>query len=684
MKKLLVLSLSLAAFIQPLLAEDVLSGDILYNITQFWGQPTREAVVIGFREGYEPVGKLTIPSAINFEDNEIPVVGLGYSSFSGHAMDKPVVGDFAHLTSVRIPSTMRFIGQYEFMGCPNISEYEVEDGCDDFMAQNGSLCQKVAASEDRWELFRYPSAATNPTYALPSNLEYICVGAFAANTHLRKIYLSGKQTFLSCWQLGNKSIEEVDCSNSDYYSNSDDGAVYWGSSLAALCPGRSYDVFTVHEGSKYLTNAPFCNASVRKVVIPSGITNFTGSNTFMNCEVEEIEYLGDAPSGVWPCCFAGCRNLTKFTLGTNSSGNTSIDYCAFYGCESLESITFAEGTKSIEIGYSAFEGCASLKEFPLTKNIKVPNLPYRSFAGCTSLTSFLFGNIEEFDDKGYQFAGSGLVQAHWPSAFPKVPQGIFSDCLDLAKVYLKTTTTDLMYYTFSGSGITAVNMAGVEWYYPTTFEGCKNLIRLYFPSDGGNYAAYRPVAFSQENSQVVVDNPNLRYLNEQTAEYSDKVSLYVSMVNGGVSIGDGWKKVYVPGRAYDLYSALTKSDVVEMFSYDTYPELGAVAVKSLVPEVKIKSVTIEGKDAEYVNGLFKVEDYNNNGSKMDVSVKYTVSNCPMTSTYEYVYTSTGVDAIPADNVNPDNAIYTLQGIRMPDGEIPPGIYIRNDRKIIVK
>lgn len=176
----------------------------------------------------------------------------------------------------------------------------------------------------------------------------------------------------------------------------------------------------------------------------------------------------------------------------------------------------------------------------------------------------------------------------------------------------------------------------------------------------------------------------------------DNVSLYMSMETPGQDIGSGWQRVCAPGRYGPIYRGVTTSPVEEMYYYATYPEEKAVEVTSLMPEVKIKGVTIEGVVAVLTDGRWVAEDAVVSGNNMNVTVSYTVSNNPMTTTYEYVYT--GVDFTDPDSkaeiaANHDGMViltqeadwhvYTTSGLPLLSGHgdeidlraATPGIYI---------
>lgn len=653
-------------------------GRFIYEITEFLGHPSKEAVIIGLADGWLPEGELAFPETITVEDKEIPVTMLGWANHVGHETDDPIICGLDNITTVHIPRYMDYIGRVEFRDCPNIAEYVVDPASEAYITIDGALVERLTYLENPvYELIRYPSAATATTYAVPSSVRYVSFGAFAANRHLKKIYLSGDQALQTCWQYNNHSIIEVDCTNSRLYSTHADGAVYYGSILEALCPGRSYLYFDVPETCRYIAQGAFCEADVDMVSFPERVEDALSECVFMNSTVRKVTFLGEAPFTVGGQAFMNCRNLESIVIGTSAQKETVFRPYAFLGCSALSVLELSENARTVRIGARAFEGCRSLKAFPLTSKMKIPELSDRAFAGCESLESFLFGTVGEFQNQqGHQFAGSGLRQVHWPTGHKNVPRGCFAGCTRLEKVYLKETTEDLYEGAFKGSGLIALNMMGVHWYSLSAFKDCPALMRLYFP-DNGKYTTYGAVDFKTSDPQVVINNPKIDYLYDQE-EYPGVASLYVSMVDG-CNTGNGWRTVYVPGRAGDLYRQLTDSEVIEMFEYDTFPQENAVSVTPAVAGVKIIGVRIEGEEAVFSEGKYRVEkeEATPGDSMMNVEISYTVFGNEMRSAYSLVYSSVGnPETDPAHKGATE--WYTIDGTKTDGATLTPGIYIRRD------
>lgn len=168
-------------------AEEITSGNFVYDIVQFLGSDEDEAVIIGLADGFEPSGELSFPTTISHKGKDVKVTGLGWSNHAGCESDLPVIGGHHGITSVRIPRYMRFIGRIEFKDCPNIKRYEVESGSAVYTTIEGVLVEIADYSgTTRRHLKRYPSAARAASYVVPSSVDDISFGAFAANTHLKK------------------------------------------------------------------------------------------------------------------------------------------------------------------------------------------------------------------------------------------------------------------------------------------------------------------------------------------------------------------------------------------------------------------------------------------------------------------------------------------------------------------
>ena len=189
---------------------------------------------------------------------------------------------------------------------------------------------------------------------------------------------------------------------------------------------------------------------------------------------------------------------------------TSIDYCAFYGCRGLESITLPEGVTSI--GQYAFYGCSGLESITLPEG--VTRISGDAFYGCSGLTSFevAAGNATYASKDGVLYSKDGTVLYDFVVTAGRkefiVPEGVttigdsaFYNCRGLESITLPEGVTSIGDYTFDGcSGLESITLPeGVTTIGYRAFSGCSRLT-LIAPS--GSYGE----RYAIENG-IPVTNP---------------------------------------------------------------------------------------------------------------------------------------------------------------------------------
>ena len=92
---------------------------------------------------------------------------------------------------------------------------------------------------------------------------------------------------------------------------------------------------------------------------------------------------------------------------------TSIEYEAFFGCESLTSITIPDSVKSI--GEGAFSDCSSLTSITIPDS--VTSIGDNAFRECTSLSSITIGNSVTSIGKLAFFSCWNLTSVTIPETF---------------------------------------------------------------------------------------------------------------------------------------------------------------------------------------------------------------------------------------------------------------------------
>ena len=197
----------------------------------------------------------------------------------------------------------------------------------------------------------------------------------------------------------------------DHYTNEKGQTFYFDSLDSETITITSYEgpdlphvveIPAVMEGKKVagISDMAFYSLSnITEVVIPDSIT-----------------VIGDL-------AFAECRQLVKINIPATVE---SLGESVFWRCSSLETVTFAQGSKITELPKFMFKECASLKSVTVTANIE--KVGDGAFHACTALESVV---IEE----GVKTIGK---QA-------------FQDCDALASVSLPASLTEIGEYNFLGS-----------------------------------------------------------------------------------------------------------------------------------------------------------------------------------------------------------------------------------------
>lgn len=132
---------------------------------------------------------------------------------------------------------------------------------------------------------------------------------------------------------------------------------------------------------------------MKSITIPSTVTKI-GNNAFMNCNQLKNVYVDDIASWLKiefkstsanPVYYANTLyvNGEKLTELVIPAGTTKINDYAFFACQSLTKVTFADEIESI--GASAFSECKNIAEFVMPASLKT--ISESAFNGCTSLTT---------------------------------------------------------------------------------------------------------------------------------------------------------------------------------------------------------------------------------------------------------------------------------------------------------
>ena len=284
------------------------------------------------------------------------------------------------MTSIDIPSSVTFIGDYAFKNCSGLTSITIPTGVTSIGVYAFYYCSGLTSviipnsvTSIGGKAFLDCISLTSVT--IPNSVISIGDNAFYGCSGLTSVTIGnsvtsiGDHAFHGCSGLTSVSIPNSVISIGKY-------AFYGCSGLTSVTIGNSVASIGDHafHGCSGLTS----------VSIPNGVTSI-GKYAFGGCNGLTSVTIGTGVTSIGDNAFSGCSGLTSVTIPNSV---TSIGEFAFYGCSGLTSISIPNSVTSI--GRLAFSSCSSLTSVSIP--IGVTSIGWGAFAGCSALTSVTIGN----------------------------------------------------------------------------------------------------------------------------------------------------------------------------------------------------------------------------------------------------------------------------------------------------
>ena len=247
--------------------------------------------------------------------------------------------------------------------------------------------------------------------------------------------------------------------------------------------------------------------SLTSIVIPDGVTDI-GSGAFMRCESLESITIPDSVTSIGYGVFQSCSSLTSITVDEgnpvyHSDGNclietesktliagcgasvipsdgsvTSIGNYAFYGCDSLTSITIPDSVTSI--GERAFMGCESLESIAIPDS--VTSIGGWAFTLCSSLTNITIpDSVTSIGNSAFNGCDS-LTSVTIPDSVTSIGVSAFASCSSLTSIVIPDSVTSIGVTAFYNCGsLTSIMIPdSVTYIGGSAFAGCSSLETVYY------------------------------------------------------------------------------------------------------------------------------------------------------------------------------------------------------------
>ena len=334
-----------------------------------------------------------------------------------------ITGCDKNATSVTIPSEINGIpvteikAQTAFYGCNEIETFVVEEGNTVFESRGNAIIRKKEAGKSDVKLIAgckntvIPNDVTSiEPYAfygcsglkeiiLPDSLKYIYNDSFSESglTSIKipdSVEYIGPCTFKQCKDLSHVELP--------------DGLTRLLDETFTGC--SSLEEIVLPDSITELGYDAFCLSGLKKIVIPSGVTNIP-SGLLRRCENLESVTIPDGVTSIGILAFDRCSSLTDIKIPASV---TSIRYSAFFKCSSLTSIKIPEGVTQIE--EDTFSQCKSLEYVGLPASLT--SIDTIAFTFCSKLKDVYYGGSKEQYEAAALYDFGDTVTIHYNATMP--------------------------------------------------------------------------------------------------------------------------------------------------------------------------------------------------------------------------------------------------------------------------
>lgn len=365
-------------------------------------------------------------------------------------------GDLYRLSKVKIPNSVRRIGQYVFDGA-SIDEIILPNGIQEIgdYAFSNSGIDEITIPDS---VIRIGKGAFEYTglweVTMSANMIQIDDGAFYDCLNLIEVTIPGADTIIG------KGVFEKCPENLIIYGVSGSLAESYASENNHIFKLLSEKIPPI-EGQIGSGN---CGGNSSWLLKEDGTFIISGNG--------EMDNYNNTSSCPWE------RYKNKIQEVTIESGITSIGESAFSDCSNLVKVSIPASVN--KIGKRAFSECSSLNYINLPIGVKV--LEDFVFSGCRNLTGVEMSGISMINQ--YAFSGcSSLKEINIPEGVTTISSGAFSSCERLESVRIPSTVRDIQDFAFSYcTELKQISLpTGIVRIAQYTFSHCENLKEVFIP-----------------------------------------------------------------------------------------------------------------------------------------------------------------------------------------------------------
>lgn len=375
------------------------------GICAFWDCTSLTSVKI--EKGVTSIGDNAFMDCASLTSIEIPsgVTSISSSAFAGSG-----------LRSIRIPSSVEWIGSYAFGLCRELTTVEIPSGN---VALGGNVFQNCHKLE---------TANLRGVTSMENGCDFQYDNLLTTVQFSDELQSIGNSTFEECTKLR--------------FANIPSSVTSFGERAFFNCSNFVGDV-TFSENIESIGRYAFAGSGITRFDLPAKNYIEIGDMAFACCpRLQECKMSANIGQG----CFLNCKKLKKVAL---LEGSDVISYFGFFGCESLQSISFP--STLIDIRDYAFTSCKNLTDFHIASVDNWINL-IMGESGESEMANPLLANDlpHRLYVNGEVLKEIDLTQLN--ESMGSLRNFAFYNCVDISQVKVSAEVETLMERAFAWTG----------------------------------------------------------------------------------------------------------------------------------------------------------------------------------------------------------------------------------------
>ena len=618
------------------------------------------------------------------------VTNIGYAAFRGCSI----------LTSIKIPNSVTTIGESAFEGCSGLTSIIIPNSVTSisrsvFNGCSGLTSVTIPNSVTNIEHSAFRGCSRLTSVTIPNSVTSIGLGAFWDCSGLTSFTIPNSvtsiesSTFYNCLRLTSITIPNSVTRIGDY-------AFYGCSGLTSVAIPNS--VTSIEIGAFY-----GCSG-LTSIKIPNSVTDIEGS-AFSFCSgltsiiVEEGNQMYDSKNN--------CNAIIKKESNTLIAGSentiipnsvTTIGKYAFNGRFGLTSITIPNYVEVI--GVAAFQHCTGLTSITIPSSVM--SIKNYAFNGCSSLTFISIPNSVTSIGNSAFYGCSGLTSITCEAS---TPPGCGVDCFyNVPKnipVYVPANSVDSYKEAKEWKDFTNIQaiphilidgtaynnnsqLNGREIFYTRIFNNTY-WQALYIPfslkyedwKDGFEIAYINGVRQLDKDDNGTIDETIMDVIKIKSGSTSPNMPYLIKAKKTGENTFSVSNATLYPAEENSVDCSTTIAKYTFTGTYNAIPSATMIANGYYAMGGGDLIQSDGSNDLKPYRWYMKVESRN---------PSYNASNAAKTITINVIddegETTTGVEELQMTNYK--SPVYDLNGRKVNENNLKPGIYVKNGKKFVVK